>query len=71
MNWYLLNLPLVAVIATAVVAPIMAVARRDGGSHNVTATAAVDVARLGLVPAAKAPGPQTPMAQDVRELALV
>ena len=71
MTWYLLNLPLVAVIATAVVAPIMAVARHDGGSRDAATTTAVDVARLGLVPAAKAPGPQTPMAQDVRELALV
>ena len=71
MNWYLLNLPLIAVIATAVVAPIMVVTCRVDGSHDIAPATAIDAAALGLVPAAKASGPSERLTQDTRELALV
>ena len=68
MNWYLLNLPLVAVIATAVVAPIIMVTCREYDNHDSAQATAMDAAELGLVPAKPARRPSAQVTEDTREL---
>jgi hypothetical protein len=70
MNWYLLNLPLAAAIATAVVAPIMVVICRESGDEVSAPVTPAEAARLGLVPA-RAPRATTPTSRSARELQLV
>lgn len=69
MNWYLLNLPLAAAIATAVVAPIMVVICRESGADPSAPVTSAEAARLGLVPA-RAHRATTPTGRPVRELQL-
>lgn len=54
MNWYLLNLPIAAAIATAVVAPILVVMSREAAQRDDAPQAAGTGLDLALVPATPA-----------------
>ena len=57
MNWYLLNLPLCAAVATAVVAPIMVVISRESTHQDAVQAPG---AGLDLVPLAAGTSPAGP-----------